>query len=800
MNKFLAGTIVLCFLQVNAQSDFSTATHYIEANSEPREHTIDIERTRVEFSFDAANGLVKGRVTHAFSPLRATLDKLEFDGIDLRISEVLVNGKKAEFENDGKTITVKLSPALTWNTKDSVVFTYEANPRKGVYFVGWNDPKNIMRKQIWTQGEDTDHRYWIPMYDDPNDKVILTSVITFDKSYRVIANGKKISEKENKDGTKTWTYAMSNPHAPYLLMLAIGLYDVKNLVTKSGVQIQLWSYPDQPNRLEPTFGFTKRVMEFLEEEIGVPYPWAVFANIPVANFVTGAMENTTAVLTGDFWYVDERGYLEDNYVDTDFHEVAHQWFGDLTTMRSWKHLWLNESFATYYAKMGMKKYFGEEYYQWNRRTEQESALKASLKDRLPLVHTQAGSARYYPKGSAIIDMMNYVYGRDAYRRVIAHFFSHNKFQNVETHDLVKSFMDTLGVTPDWFFDQWIYRGGEPDYEVRYADLGTWTEFTVNQIHTQDRLTGLFKMPIVFEVHYTDGTKDSLRTMIEKASEWIKIPNPSRKKIAYTLFDPGSWIIKNVTFKKSFEEFSEQSKSAVNMIDRYDAIAAMKSFPASQKRDLLIAIFSKEKFHAIKAEIVTQLAFDRDEKTINFLRSALNDPWTEVRKTAVNSIKVISTTLLEDFEKRLSDSAYGISQSAFLKLSDMFPDNGKRYAEIAYAQDGLDHEIRISALEWRASHDDPSARKSLMEFASPSYNNQTRRAAFFALRRLNHLDDEFIGYLFGAMLDANEGFSDFTFSIAEYFNTQTVHKQNFRAYYNSHEWKDWQKRILKRLIK
>lgn len=366
------------------QTEYPTSRFYTEAGSEPRERVVDFERMRLEVSLDAPKGLVIGKVTHYFTPLRKEVGEIHFDGVGIRIQKAMLNGKEVEYTNNGKSITVLPKPALTWNKKDSVTFIYEANPREGLYFVGWNDPKNKMRRQIWTQGEDINHRHWIPLYDEPNDKMITETVITFDKNYKVLSNGKKISEKENKDGTKTWFYAMSKPHSSYLLMLAIGNYEVKNIRSKSGVPIQLWYYPDQADRVEPTYQRTADAMDFLEKEIGIPYPWGNFSNIPVSDFVTGAMENTTAVIFGDFWYIDARGFLDDNYIDTDVHEQAHQWFGDLTTMRSWKGLWLNESFATYYGKMGCRKFFGEDHFQWSRRQEQDQSLEASQKTGYPL--------------------------------------------------------------------------------------------------------------------------------------------------------------------------------------------------------------------------------------------------------------------------------------------------------------------------------------------------------------------------------------------------------------------------------
>ena len=785
------------------QIEYPTSKYYTQAGSEPRERVVDFERMRLEVAFDAPKGLVKGKVTHYFSPLRKEVNEIYFDGIDIKILQALLNGKTVEYINNGKGITVYPKPGLTWNTKDSITFVYEATPRQGIYFVGWNDPKNIMRKQIWTQGEDIDHRNWIPMYDEPNDKMYTETIITFDKQYRVLSNGKKISEKENKDGTKTWHFAVTKPHSSYLLMLAIGNYEVKNIKSKSGVPIQLWYYPDQADRVEPTYRRTADALDFLEKETGIPYPWSGLSNIPAADFVTGAMENTTAIVFGDFWYVDERGFLDDIYIDTDIHEQAHQWFGDLTTMRSWKHLWLNESFATYYSKIGCKKFFGEEYYQWTRRKEHEEALEASESNRLPLVNTEAGTARYYPKGSAVIEMMNYVYGEEAYKRVIYHFLSHHRYQNVETNDLYQSFMDTLGVTPDWFFDEWIYRGGEPHYRINYYDVkqdSRQTEITVEQIQKIDDLTHVFKMPIVFEVHYTDGTKDSVREMIDQPSQKVGIPNTGNKAIDFVLFDPGSWILKDVTFDKSLNELKAQALRAANMIDRYDAVKGLRSFPASDKRELLIDVFAREKFYPIKSEVVSQLIHDDNEKSVQLIRTAIHDPSADVRKAVVNNMNSIPESYRTDFESLLSDSSYVIVNTVLTKLTEQFPQNTDRYLDMTKDQHGLANEIKFNWLEIKAKRGDKGALQAVAEYTSNSYPAPWRRQAFRIVKQFNYLDDAVLANMFDALLYSAGFLSRSVKPVADYYYQQFELKNKMKTYYDSHPWEPWQKEILRKVIK
>lgn len=199
-----------------------TTTYIVVPESEPRERSLDITQMDLTVSFLPFEGTVLGKVVHAYKVLRPTVDSLEFDGIKLTVKQALINGKPVRFRTTDTSVLVYCQPALQWDQTGTIEFTYEATPRKGLYFIGWNDPSGRMIRQIWTQGQAFDHRYWIPMYDDMNDKMITTTTVTFDSTYTVISNGDRTSVVSNSDGTRTWAYAMTKPHSNYLLMLAIG--------------------------------------------------------------------------------------------------------------------------------------------------------------------------------------------------------------------------------------------------------------------------------------------------------------------------------------------------------------------------------------------------------------------------------------------------------------------------------------------------------------------------------------------------------------------------------------------------
>jgi len=779
--------------------------HYHEPNAEPREHVLDIRSLELRVEFDAPAGSVTGQATYEYLVLRQRVDSIVFDAIAIDIESVTLNGQRIEFTLGPETVTLYPTAALEWGETGKLVFTYSATPRKGLYFVGWNDPKNKSRKQIWTQGQATDHRHWIPSYDDPNDKLITETIITFESSYEVLSNGKLVGQTDNGDGTTTWHYTMEKPHSLYLLMLGIGQYGIEERITKTNVPVALWYYPDHADRVQRTYEYSTECIEFLEDMTGVPYQWGRYSQIPVQDYMYGAMENTSATVFGDFFMVDNRTYYDRNYVNVNVHELAHQWFGDLITARSFKHLWLQESFATFYPKLFERKVYGEEYYQWRRRTEHNAALDAAKKDHFPIVSLSGGTARIYPKGSAVLDMMMYVFGQEQFNRVIHHYLKKHMFGLVETNDLYQSFQDTLGLSPDWFFDQWLYRGGEPHYQVSYQDetVGSQrqTRFTVKQIHEQTSLVGLFRMPILFQVYYTDNSYDEAYVEIDQQTENVVVPNPGGKTIAYTLFDPGSYILKQVTFDKSFEELKAQALNAPNMIDRYDAVVGLRKFPLEQKRALLAQVFDKETFQYVKTEVIAQLVNDGGNATsVAVIQKAVADPAHEVRRACIDNVKTIPLALRPSFEKLLTDASTITATTALDKLCYQFPANAKKYLKTTANDFGLGGNIRAKWLEISYQlAGDKKAATQLVDLVSQSYEFRTRQSAMQALERINHWDETLMLNLTNALFSQNTRLSGQAQITLKHFYKQVGPKQTIDNYYRDGDWLPWQQTQVNNII-
>jgi aminopeptidase N len=796
----LLASISIGMLQAQPVKPFVRTFPYDSA-SIPRPHNVDFKHLRLEASFDTQKGKVFGKVTHRFVPIQKVVDTIFLDAPGIDIKEVIHRGKSLAFTISPQGVTLRFSPSLTWDTEDSVNIRYEATPRKGLYFIGWNDPKGLSRKQIWTQGQGIDNRYWIPMYDEMNDKITSEMVIAMPKPYKVLSNGVNLGIRD-LGNEQVWHYRMNKPHAPYLIMLGIGDYEIETRYSKRGLREDLWYYPDWKDRVETTYRYSTEMLDFFEQEIGVNYPWENYSQIPVQNFLYGAMENTTATIFGDFFHVDKRGDLDRTYVAVNAHELAHQWFGDLVTARSSTHHWLQESFATHYNMLYEREVFGKDHFDITRRRATISSLQASEKDLYNVAHSKAGSVRVYPKGACILEMLKYVVGREAYNRSVKHYLTKHGYGNVDTEDLLIAFHETLGESLDWFWDEWLYKGGEPSYEVKTMEVSGNIEFIVTQLQESGPYTDYFKMPIVFEVHYTDGTSSKRREWVEGKETRITVPHDASKKIAYTLFDPNSEVMKAVRFSKPFEQLVIQAEKATFMLDRLDAVEAMEAESFEKKRKVLQSIYQTEKSIYVRAAILKQLAKDKDKKSKSMIRAAFADPDVQIRKSVLAQFDTIPGDMIASAEQLLKDPSYDLLNSALNKLAFSNPSKLSRYLEMTSGEKGnISHNIRISWLKHAIKLGKKDHQAELIEYTSDSYEFLTRSNAFLVLRELKIITREAVLYSLDAAYNPNSKLSGNAIAFLNWiYREQPDWKPMLDQFAGSSPLTDWQKVIWERIRK
>lgn len=757
-------SILALLLTTTAFAQVDTRSYLDDPALVPRERVVDFSHLKLEVAFDAPAGKVMGTVTHTFTALRKEVSEIVLDAVRINVKAAKLNGEPVKFVSSDKDLRILPPKTLTWDGTEHVLeITYDATPRKGLYFIGWNDAKNLSRKQLWTQGQGIDNRHWIPMYDLQHEKAVTELLISFDSRYKVLSNGALVKHKANKDGTDLWHYKISHPHASYLIMLGVGEYEIETRKSASGVPIHLWYYPGEEHKIEPTYRYSVEMFDWFEKEIGVPYPWGSYSQIPVQDFMFGAMENTTATLFGDFYYVDERGFADKPYVRVNAHELAHQWFGDMVTARTGTHHWLHESFATHYDLTYQGIAHGTDHYNWVRRKANDDALKASKKDFKPIAHSKAGVVRHYPKGAFVLQMLKYVVGREEFNRAIKHYLEKHAYDVVDSEDLLVAFHESQGVSLDWFWEQWVYRGGEPHYKVGFAEgtndgqrVGT---FNVTQTHETNDVVGLFKMPIWFEVHYTDGSKTAVQTMIEEQHHEVKVQLEEGKTVDFALFDPNNQVMKAVEFDKSPKMWVSQAENAEHMLDRYDALVALRSMAIGKKRTLLTKLFKSETFHLTRAEIVHQVI--EDEQSILLLVEAMNSNDPLVNQAVVNHDKPLNSGLINEAGVLLSsEKSYWTVEKALTKLCREFPNHTATWLELTKDEVGFrGRNIRTTWLGLAyASAPNHNYIAELIDYVGGSYDFDTRKNAAKVLQKLNYCNETLVLNLCDAIGSSNSRLS------------------------------------------
>ena len=393
---------------------------------------VDFMHADVSIQINPDKREVLGEVKYDFDGL-GQVDSIFLDARYINFTDVRLNNKKVKFNNNGKTLSIYKK--IKKNKTYSVTLKYVAQPRQAVYFIGFED--DIERNEkIWTQGQGKYTSHWLPSFDAMTEKVEFDLDITFNKRYEVIANGRLQKVKENNN-LKTWSFDMQKPMSSYLLAFAIGEYAKQELTSSRGIPITNYYYPKDSLKVEPTYRYTKQIFDFLEDEIGVPYPWQNYKQVPVKDFLYAGMENTGATIFSDAFVIDSIAFVDTNYVNVNAHELAHQWFGNLVTEKDGNHHWLHEGFATYYAYLAAKEIFGDDHFYW-KLYESAQQLNESSKDNKgeALIDSKASSLTFYEKGAWALVMLREQIGEVAFKHGIKSYLEKYQFKNVTIEDFI----------------------------------------------------------------------------------------------------------------------------------------------------------------------------------------------------------------------------------------------------------------------------------------------------------------------------------------------------------------------------
>ncbi|MEO8234097.1 MAG: M1 family metallopeptidase [Flavobacterium sp.] len=410
---------------------------------------VDFTKCSANINLNSEAKSVNGSVGYDFS-VKSTIDTIRIDCKNMTFYNVLINGKPVKYKNNDKELL--LFEGFK-KGKNRLNFNYYATPKQTLYFIGQDE--NL---QIWTQGQGKYTSHWLPSFDDVNEKVIFNLTIAFDSDYQVISNGKLVKNTENK-AFKSWYYQMQKPMSSYLVMMAIGKFEKQALNSKSGIVLEQYLKLEDKNKFASTYKYSKEIFDFFETEIGVKYPWEIYKQVAVNDFLYAGMENTSATIFAQDFVVDEIGFNDRNYINVNAHELAHQWFGDMITAKSGKDHWLQEGFASYYALLAEKKIFGEDHFNYQLLKIAEELKIASKTDTIPILNEKASSLSFYKKGAWALHILREGIGEKNFQKAVKNYLNKYKFKNVVTDDFLAEIKKVSNYDVANFKKNWLEKSG-----------------------------------------------------------------------------------------------------------------------------------------------------------------------------------------------------------------------------------------------------------------------------------------------------------------------------------------------------
>tara|TARA_R110002096_G_scaffold276109_1_gene469803 strand:- start:3897 stop:6278 length:2382 start_codon:yes stop_codon:yes gene_type:complete len=758
--------------------------------------SVDFTHLKLNLELIPQSQSLEGKVELKFN-YKKIMDSVFLNGVNMNFKKVMLNSKKVGYRSEKKGIWISLEKANLAKS-NSIFIEYDCNPRKGIYFIGWENEKR--KNQIWTQGQGIDHRHWIPHRDDQRDKIISEIELTFDAKYEVVSNGSLLDSSLN--GKKRhWHYKINKPHSSYLIMLAIGEYRYKDSKSESQVPLRQYYYADREADYPQYYFGNERIFNFLESHIGLPYPWQSYSQVPVQDFRHGGMENTTATIFGDFFLVDSIAKNDRNYSYVNAHELAHQWFGNMVTATGSEHHWLHEGFATYYQWLSEEMLYGTDFFDWMRYKEAKLVFSASMADDYPLAHPKAGSFRFYQKGGWVLYMLHQNLGDDLYRKVIKDYLLTNAYGLVDTESLNKSIKKVVGEGADAFLDLWVYNDGEPELDVKSYLRKDTLFFEITPVAGSLQSFSAYSIPI--KVHFQDGSSEESFIRIGDKPHTESILFNKNKKIKYWLVNPNMAILAKIKEEKPFEILQIQFENSSKVLDKYFALLAMEEIDLSTKKEYLEKVlYSPSEFHANRGEALWQLLNlnDRDKLYLLF-KEALESGDIQLQKTAMNLMEAKDDKWRELAKTYLNGQSYQLRKDALMASVDWENlTNNQWLKDLDFSKEpgipGRDVELHVLVLQ-ASIFKSQEALEKIRNRSSDEFDFMTRINAFNMLSSLKDFDKKSLNNYFSALFDYNWKLKKVARSSLKTMYKNPNTKPQLMEYIeeNKESWTDFQKRVV-----
>ncbi len=658
----------------------------------------NLVHTKLDAKFDYSKSYLNGKVWLTLKPHFYPTDSLQLDAKGMTIQKVALSKGNSttplKYDYDGMFLNIKLNKTYKNNESYTVYIEYIAKPNeydaqgsaaisdaKGLYFINPTGEEKDKPTQVWTQGETEATSVWVPTIDRPNQKSTQEFALTVPSKYVTLSNGNLVSQKKNSDGTRTDVWKMDLPHAPYLFFMGIGDYAVVKDKYK-GKEVSYYVEKEYESVARKIFGLTPEMMGFFSNILGVEYPWSKYAQMVARDYVSGAMENTTATLHQESAQQDARELIDGNsWEGTIAHELFHHWFGDLVTSESWSNLTVNESFANYSQYLWQEYKYGKDAAGEENFNEMQGYLQSmSANKDLVRFHYQDKEAMFdavsYNKGGRILHMLRNYVGDSAFFRALNLYLVQNKFKAAESHQLRLAFEEVTGRDLNWFWNQWYFGAGHPKLTIDYIydDNAKKVSVVVKQTQTGGKV---FRLPVAIDV-YNGSNKTRHNVWVENAIDTFDITYTTRPDLVN--FDGDRMLLAEKKDNKTLDNFVHQFKHAGTYLDRREAIDFAARNQDNPKAVDMLKLALKDKYFGLRTYALTKLDLKKENVKTQMEEQiasiATSDPKSTTRATALGLLSNYSKPeYVSLFNKSLTDSSYSIAGNALEALAKADPAAG-----------------------------------------------------------------------------------------------------------------------------
>lgn len=693
-----------------------------------RDREIDVKHLRLDLTPDFEKRTLAGIATLTFAPIANPLRTLKLDAVGLNILALESSVPVETWDVGKEAITISFAAAIAAGSEAWVKVTYRAEPKMGWYYrteaMGY--PKGD--DHFWTQGEPEEHRNWFPGYDFPNERFTSEVICRVPKGMTVVSNGRLLEERQ-EGNLSLFHWSQEQEHVNYLISV-IGGYFNKLESTHGDLPLAFLTPPSEFPEAANSFRDTAAILAFLEEEIGVQYPWAKYYNVCVADFVAGGMENTsvTTLTTNTLFSADSENLRTSHRLDA--HEITHQWFGDLLTCKDWSHLWLNEGFATYYTHLYDEHKLGTDQMRFRLYLDALDIIKNT--DEKPVVWRGFKSPkeqfdyRSYPKGAWVLHMLRSQLGSDLYRKCIRTYLERHRNGNVVTDDLVSVLEEVSGKSWDQFFDQWIYHGGKPILKVEYS----WDQdrkqakLSIKQTQKISDQVLLFDFPLpVRFVDSKEGVHD-FQVRIHEAAADFYFNLPEAPKIVR--IDPEVTVLAGIEFSLPDAMLHAQLVYANDMMGRLIAANTLGGRTDKRSVELLGTVIAEDPYYAVRTEAAIALGKTHTPEALATLISVRKQDDARVRQEVVYAIaSVYSESAFSALREVIAEEKNPDILTVALFGLGKFPQTEARGMLLAALnQPSYRHRISATAIEALQTRGDTSVVEPLLDYLEKNVSRFT----------------------------------------------------------------------------